>query len=383
MVQPSYNKIPTAPPEPIQPESPTKSDMLDGSTFELYDAQLRVLSKPFKIHWSKLEAHYCAPENKLRKENYHVTFPKDQRKIIFNGWKDYMKTTNSETYYLDYIESHHTSQKIKTLTQEKWEKEDNTKVISTHPPVETIVINHKNAKVIASPYKIPESKDANKMVIEQNNYTNTRLIVIGKQLDKIESKVDKLIPQEITLKLKKEKPLVKFQELKPESSLKVNPTMRKIEEMFKELTPVKPKPNKDKDKGKEEETSVSVLQFEVNSGSESAMSLESVSSQESETSNMSKIEQAFSNLQVNQDSQSHKVSRLTGKVNPTSLTKNWYPKPTPPDVQFEERTQSQFSVSSDKLYEWNIDGLSEQEILNKLQHMSMAANSYATNHQLK
>jgi hypothetical protein len=39
-------------------------------------------------------------------------------------------------------------------------------------------------------------------------------------------------------------------------------------------------------------------------------------------------------------------------------------------------------VSVDKLYEWNIDGLSEQEVLNKLSHLSMVANSYMTNHQL-
>ena len=79
-----------------------------------------------------------------------------------------------------------------------------------------------------------------------------------------------------------------------------------------------------------------------------------------------------------------KLNRLRNKVNPASLTKNWYPKPTPPNIQFEERnSQSQFSVSSDKLYEWNIDGLSEQEILNKLQHMSMVANSYITNHSFR
>ena len=53
-----------------------------------------------------------------------------------------------------------------------------------------------------------------------------------------------------------------------------------------------------------------------------------------------------------------------------SFTKNWYSRPTPPDMQFEERVfQTQFSVSADKLYEWNIDGLSEQEIINKMSHM--------------
>jgi hypothetical protein len=52
-------------------------------------------------------------------------------------------------------------------------------------------------------------------------------------------------------------------------------------------------------------------------------------------------------------------------------------------MQFEERSfQHQFSVSADKLYEWNIDGLSEQEVLNKLSHLTMVANSYMTNHQL-
>jgi hypothetical protein len=71
------------------------------------------------------------------------------------------------------------------------------------------------------------------------------------------------------------------------------------------------------------------------------------------------------------------------KFPPTSLTKNWYPRPTPPNIQFEERNfQSQFAISADKLYEWNIDGLSEQQILDKLTHMTMVSNSYATNHSL-
>ena len=54
-----------------------------------------------------------------------------------------------------------------------------------------------------------------------------------------------------------------------------------------------------------------------------------------------------------------------------SFTKNWYSKPTPPDMQFEERIfQTQFSISVDKLYEWNIDGL------------SMVGIAYQNNHDL-
>ena len=52
-------------------------------------------------------------------------------------------------------------------------------------------------------------------------------------------------------------------------------------------------------------------------------------------------------------------------------------------MQFEERFfQTQISISTDKLYEWNIDGLPQQEIINKMGHMSMVANAYITNHNL-
>lgn len=80
--------------------------------------------------------------------------------------------------------------------------------MASHLPVETIVISHKKAQITASPFKIPEAND--KKLVEQNNYTNQSLIVIGKQLDKIETKVDKILPHEVKHKPHKEKPLVKF-----------------------------------------------------------------------------------------------------------------------------------------------------------------------------
>jgi hypothetical protein len=36
----------------------------------------------------------------------------------------------------------------------------------------------------------------------------------------------------------------------------------------------------------------------------------------------------------------------------------------------------------DKLYEWNINGLSEQKLMNKMNHMSMVANAHVTNQSL-
>ena len=64
------------------------------------------------------------------------------------------------------------------------------------------------------------------------------------------------------------------------------------------------------------------------------------------------------------------IKRFVGNPKPMSFTKNWYSRHTPLDMQFEERVfQTQFSVSANKLYEWNIEGLSEQEIINKMSHI--------------
>ena len=52
-------------------------------------------------------------------------------------------------------------------------------------------------------------------------------------------------------------------------------------------------------------------------------------------------------------------------------------------MQFEDRSfQTQFSVSTNKLCEWNIDCLSEQEIINKMSYMSMVGIAYQNNHDL-
>ncbi|CAL8074927.1 unnamed protein product [Prunus armeniaca] len=226
---------------------------------------------------------------------------------------------------------------------------DKSVIEASHPPVDTIIINHKNTPRPASPFKTFENNDDNRRLIEQNNYTNQSLIVIGKQLDTIETKIDKISSPEIKSKPKIGKPIVQFQDLKSSPTLKIKPTMKKIEEMLEQLTP-----------SKAEKSGLKTLDsFAIINSSESEPE-----TTESETSNISKIEDAFKNLEVQVEP---KIKRLDRHISPTSLTKNWYPRPTPPDIQFEERNfQTQFSVSSDKLYEWNIDGLSEQETLNKL-----------------
>ena len=63
--------------------------------------------------------------------------------------------------------------------------------------------------------------------------------------------------------------------------------------------------------------------------------------------------------------------------------RNFYPRPTFPDIQYEEINQyTQASYTSGTIYEWNIDGMIEYNILTKLQEMTMVSTTYKLNNRL-
>ena len=69
--------------------------------------------------------------------------------------------------------------------------------------------------------------------------------------------------------------------------------------------------------------------------------------------------------------------RYPGNV---SIIRNFYPRPTSPDLQSKEReltVRNAYNVES--LYEWNIDGMSQYEILKELHEMLMVSNVYKSN----
>ena len=70
-------------------------------------------------------------------------------------------------------------------------KADKTIVRSSHLPIETILITCQDQKtdVKASPFKIADDQTPITSIIEQNNFTNESLHVIGQQLDCIEEKI--------------------------------------------------------------------------------------------------------------------------------------------------------------------------------------------------
>ena len=145
--------------------------------------------------------------------------------------------------------------------------------------------------------------------------------VVGQQLDRIEEKI-----VEKTAISKPQKPLIDLPSQREKLSFKTSQakTLKIVEKIISDL------------KVKIEGTSTSATQsisrnkkeivFEENTKSDSLFS--------------ASAKKVF-------DNDLPEIKRFVGKYNLISFTKNWYSKPTSPDMQFEERSfQTQFFVSA-------------------------------------
>ena len=186
--------------------------------------------------------------------------------------------------------------------------------------------------------------------------------IIGQQLDRIEEKIVEKPVSEKSVSIKTEKPLIDLPSQREKVMFKTSQfkTLETVEKMLSDL------------KVKTEGTSTST------SAARTISKKEIVSEENTDSDTVSSVsaKRIF-------DDDFLEIKRFVGNSKPMSFTKNWYPKLTPPDMQFEERSfQTQFFIFADKLFEWNIDGLSEQEIINKMSHMSMVGITYQNNHDL-
>ena len=107
-------------------------------------------------------------------------------------------------------------QHLNVIKKSNFVKAEKTIVRSSHPPLETILITRQDqkAEVKASSFKIADVQTPITSIIEQNNFANESLHVIGQQLDRIEEKiVEKTVSiekpiSEKSISIKTEKPLI-------------------------------------------------------------------------------------------------------------------------------------------------------------------------------
>ena len=198
------------------------------------------------------------------------------------------------------------------------------------------MITHRKTEVKASPFKIADDQTPIISIIEQNNFTNESLHVIGQQLDRIEEKIaeknvskEKSISVEKYVSVKTEKPLIDLPSQREILKFKTSQakTLDIVEKMLADL------------KVKTEGTSTSTPAARTISKNGKEIIFEEYTDSDTLSSVFAK--KGF-------DDDLLEIKRFVENSKPVSFTKNWYSKPTPHDMQFEERSfQTQFSISID------------------------------------
>ena len=97
-----------------------------------------------------------------------------------------MNQLKKHILFFDALENHYISkdevskQYLNVIKKSNFVKEDKTTVRFTHPPLETVSITtSQKTEVKASPFKIVNDQTPIISLIEQNNFTNESLHIIG------------------------------------------------------------------------------------------------------------------------------------------------------------------------------------------------------------
>ena len=342
--------------------SPTYSQMMSPND---EPAQLNMMTTEniFEIDKEYLRNEAKSKEHVDKAKWFFLTLSNEIKEKFRKQWYQTMETMEMNIPMFTYFDIYAANNQIKypfakiNMFQKEWKSNisSDKKIVSTHPPLEEIKIKAQGVEIVASPLKhISSNEDENRMtklkdikgIQQQNNFTNQILGAISTQLNRMESKyfTKNYKPEKEEKEIKNENPL-----FKPIKSLKLGGN-KSNDELIKILT--------QKLTGMEiKDPSCSKNQVNFLSGSETS----SIAS-----------EQLIENLQTS-DQEEEQINKLKTWH---KRSKIFYQRPTPPDLQFEERQPKQNSYNSGDIYSWNIDGLSEHEIFIVLRQMQMAATAY-------
>jgi hypothetical protein len=185
--------------------------------------------KHFVINKPLLKSDFYGDHN-MEKRSWFFQHFLQQRNDIQNQFYAYIETHNVQILFFDWFEFHYVSAQhiaypfasIKhacpIITRSKtptWTLTSGPTVESDHPPLPNIQLSHKDQTVDAAPYKLPgeDTLTNTKYIIQQNNFTNTNLHTIGKQLTRLEKKIQKnpahFITDKTPINLKLKNPVFK------------------------------------------------------------------------------------------------------------------------------------------------------------------------------
>jgi len=302
--------------------SPTTSQVLNTLTLE----------EPFEIDKNWIKEDFIADYNKDKRDWYFKNYSKKQTEEFRKEFYNYMKENKINLYFFNWFPDYSKQNGLEYPFNKKlicpldkinntWKTIGNEIIESEYPPLQSITIQIKDLEIEASPYKDIKSEEKPielkdiKKLHSQLNYSNTILEVMTKHLTRIENK---------TLNIASS------------SKIPEKPIYKLFNVPQPDLDNLRLKSNTD--------LIIDDLKEKINNITKSSINT----------------------LEIN-------------RVNRYPKLRNYYQRPTPADVQFEERGELvQNSFSGTDIVEWNLDGLSEQSILDLTCQMTMAATAHKT-----
>ncbi|KAG5235319.1 CTV protein [Salix suchowensis] len=325
---------------------------------------LTLTSENFVLDKSFFKADFFSTQNTEKRNWFFKTFTSERSKVQTEFY-DYITLHRSSMLFFDWFELHYASvhnitypfSSIKhtcpITTRSKastWNLSSGQTVESDHPPLRNLQLELQNQPVEATPYKIPsdDTLTNTKHIINQNNFTNTNLGTLSKQLTCVEKHLQRA------------------------STSTTGTTITKPSEEPKLKNPVfKPF----------QVTKTSLLQIRENQTDflkqiqSQLQNLDGPSLTVQETPQVSTSETNVNTLQNNPEQSSSDEENAFQSSWPEINRLTWQPPKTTlaPDITIssEPNILNQHKYNASSLYEWNIDGMSEYNILNTLQQMTI------------
>ena len=185
--------------DPSPPTSPTFSAVTENV--------INVIEKEFELDKTFLHNDFYSDSNKEKRIWFFKQFL-NQRKEIQQIYYEFVNFHKVHILFFDWFEIYSSENNITYHFKEsspitirkkipEWKVSDSDRIIeSEHPPLRSLTIDHGEppVQIRASPYKIPKPNDSDSnlsSIIQQNNFCNTNLNTIGKQLTRIENQLQK------------------------------------------------------------------------------------------------------------------------------------------------------------------------------------------------
>ncbi|KAH9761749.1 hypothetical protein KPL70_000556 [Citrus sinensis] len=364
----------------VQSQEEKESSPLTSPTFSaVTENVINVIEKEFELDKTFLHNDFYSDLNKEKRLWFFKHFL-NQRKEIQQIYYEFVNFHKVHILFFDWFEIYSSENNIEYPFKEsnpitirkkilEWKLLDSDRIIeSEHPHLRSVTIDHGEppVQIRASPYKIPKPNDSEanlSSIIQQNNFCNTNLNTIGKQLTKIENQFQKStitvssispIPPKSDSDKKLKKPIFK--------PFQVSKTSQKLVQESKS------------DFAKAIREQLDRIEAASSSSSKVQIALDTPQSSKIGVLEQDQMSIASSNIEA------FKEEPSTPKANKIHWELALPTVKTPPDLAIDNRpsalNQSRYNASS--VYEWNIDDMSEYNILGLLQQMTMAANAYKT-----